>query len=144
MKKGFNLSACERAELKTMLKTGTHRAVELMRARVLLSLDEGQKKVAIAKQEGVVKSTVFNIRNRYSQGGLSAALYDAHRPGKPSHISAEQRAKITALACSEPPGGHGAWTLRLLADRAVALDFVEEISHEAVRLILKKTNSNPI
>ena len=59
-------------------------------------------------------------------------------------IDGQQRAKITALACSEPPEGYGQWSLRLLADKAVELGYVEEISHTAVRKILKKTNSNRI
>ena len=138
-RKKFKLSQEERSSLKTMLKKGIHRSVELMRARVLLSLDSGKKKVDITKEESIVYATVFNIRNRYEQGGLPNALYDAPRPGKPAHITAEQRAKITALACSEPPKGRQRWTLRLLADKVVELGLVEEISHEKVRDILKKT-----
>ena len=139
MKKSFKLSQEERSSLKIMLKKGTHRSVELMRARVLLGLDAGKKKVDIAASEQIAYATVFNILNRYKAGGLDRVLYDSKRPGMPAHITAEQRAKITALACSDPPTGHASWTLRLLADRAIELQFVEEISHETVRLILKKT-----
>lgn len=138
-RKKFKLSQEERSSLKTMLKKGIYRSVELMRARVLLSLDSGKKKVDISREESIVYTTVFNIRNRYEQGGLDNALYDAPRPGKAAHITAEQRAKITALACSEPPKGRQRWTLRLLADKVVELGLVEEISHEKVRDILKKT-----
>ncbi len=138
-RKIFKLSQEERSSLKIMLKKGIHRSVELMRSRVLLGLDAGKKKVDIAKEECVVYSTIFNIRKRYDQGGLQNALYDSPRPGKPAQISAEQRASITALACSEPPKGRQKWTLRLLADKVVELGLVEEISHEKVRDILKKT-----
>jgi len=137
--KKFKLSKEERSSLKTMLKKGSHRSVELMRARVLLSLDLSKKKIDISKEESIVYATVFNIRTRYEKGGVSNALYDSPRPGKPAQITAEQRAKITALACSEAPKGHSKWTLRLLADRAVELEYVEKISHEGVREILKKT-----
>lgn len=140
MKTSFKLSREGRSSLKAMLKKGTHRSVELMRARVLLGLDSGRKKVDIAREQSIANATVYNVLNRYKAGGLERALYDAARPGKPAHITAEQRAKITALACSDPPKGHASWTLRLLADRAVELKFVEEVSHEMVRLILKKTD----
>lgn len=136
----FKLSKEERSSLRSLLKKGIHRSVELMRARVLLQLDLGEKKKSIAQDESICYSTVFNVQRRYLQGGLDRALYDAPRSGKPSQITAEQRAKITALACSKPPEGHQRWTLRLLADRAVEFQFVEEISHEKIRDILKKTH----
>ena len=136
----FQLSSSDRSSLKKMLKQGTHRSVELMRARVLLSLDAGKKKRDISASESIAYSTVFNIRRRYVTGGLSKAVHDASRPGKPAHITPEQRAKITALACSEAPTGYAQWSLRLLADRAIELGIVEEISHEGIRKILKKTS----
>lgn len=135
----FKLSKTERSLLKTMLKKGMHRSVELMRARVLLGLDTGKKKMDISTELSIAKATVYNVRKRYYVGGLENALYDSPRPGKPSQITAEQRAKITALACSKPPAGYSKWTLRLLADRAVEFEFVEGISHEKIRSILKKT-----
>ena len=137
--KTFQLPKAERAELRGMLKRGTHRSVELMRARVLLALDSGKKKKDISIDESIAYATVFNVRNRYESGGLKNALYDSPRPGKPVRITAQQKAKITALACSTPPKGHSRWSLRLLADRIVEAGFIDEISHEQVRTILKKT-----
>ena len=137
--KTFQLSNSERSSLKSMLKKGTYRSVELMRARVLLSLDAGKKKCDIARAESICNATVFNIRNRYRSRGLWGSIYDAPRPGKQAQISPKQRAKITALACSEAPSGYSQWSLRLLADRVVELGIVEQISHEAVRKILKKS-----
>lgn len=67
-------------------------------------------------------------------------MKDEARSGRPVEIDGKQRAKITALACSNPPEGHGQWILRLLAERSVELGYVEEISHTKVRHILKKTN----
>lgn len=87
--------------------------------------------------------TVFNVKRRYLQEGFEAALQGKPRSGKPPRISGEARAKITALACSQAPEGHARWTLRLLADRAVRLGFVDSISHNAVKGILKKTGSSP-
>lgn len=67
-------------------------------------------------------------------------LKDKHRKGRPIVIDGEQRAQLTALACSEPPEGYARWHLRLLADKAVELGFCEHISHTEVANILKKTN----
>lgn len=139
-RKIFKLSKEERSSLKSMLKKGSYRSVELMRASVLLSLDAGKKKVDISSSLSIAPATVYNIRTRYYKGGLSNALYDSPRPGKPSHITPGQRAKITALACSAPPEGYTKWSLRLLADRAVEFKFIEEISYETIREILKKTS----
>lgn len=94
--------------------------------------------VASALQVGV--ATVFNIKRRYLSEGLTAALRDKPRSGKPASIDGVARAKITALACSAAPEGHARWSLRLLADRAVELGLVEAISHNTVKEVLKKTN----
>jgi transposase len=91
---------------------------------------------------GLSTQTVFNIKRRYLEEGFDSALQDKSRSGKPPRIPGEARAKITALACSEAPEGHARWTLRLLADRAVKLGFVDSISHNAVQQILKKTGSD--
>jgi transposase len=91
---------------------------------------------------GVSLQTVFNIKRRYLEEGFDSALQDKPRSGKPPRILGDARAKITALACSEAPAGHARWTLRLLADRAVKLGFVDSISHNGVKQILKKTGSD--
>jgi transposase len=88
---------------------------------------------------GLSVQTAFNIKRRYLTEGFEAALQDKPRSGKPPRIGGEARARLTALACSQAPDGHARWTLRLLADRAVKLGFVDSISHTAVKQILKKT-----
>jgi len=91
----------------------------------------------------------FRLFNGYGDGffeeGLEAALNERPRPGHPETFSGEQRAKITALACTDPPEGYARWSLRLLADKLVELGIVDTISHVTVRQVLKKkTNSSPI
>lgn len=90
---------------------------------------------------GVVISTVSTWAKKYQDSGLDV-LTDKPRAGRPTVIDGLQRAKITALACSDPPQGYDKWSLRLLADKAVELKLVEAISYGEVRLILKKTNSS--
>jgi putative transposase len=86
--------------------------------------------------------TVRAWRDKYRRMGLRC-LEDAPRPGRPVEIDGSQRAKITALACSEAPAGHARWDLRLLADRIVELGYCEHISPTHVATILKKTNCTP-
>jgi len=89
----------------------------------------------------VTYKTVASWRDGYLTHGL-AMLTDRPRPGRPTIIDGLQRARITALACSDPPAGYSQWSLRLLADKAVELELVAEISHNHVSKILKKTISN--
>ena len=138
----ITLSVNELRSLTTLLRRGTSSARTQTRARVLDLLHRGQHPHRIAETLSVSSATVFNIKRRYQQEGLESALFDKPRSGKPPTIDGTQRAKITALACSDAPPGHARWTLRLLADKAIQLGFVETISHNAVKEILKKTNSS--
>ena len=95
-----------------------------------------------AEMVSVVIQTPSTWATKYKESGL-AFLNDKPRTGRPKVIDGLQRAKITALACSDPPEGYERWSLRLLADKAVELEIVDDISYGEVRLILKKTNSSP-
>lgn len=136
----FSLPEEARRSLKELLHKGVHASRVLNRARVLLKLDEGLGPSQIAREVSVNLGTVRNIRIKANQLGWQAALAEPKRDGRPPRIAADAKAKITALACSDPPKGHERWTLRLLADRAVELEYVDSISHEGVREILQKTN----
>ncbi len=136
------LSTDERRSLKTILRRGTTAARVQTRARILDLLHRRQHPESIATTLGLSIQTIFNIKRRYLQAGFDSALQDKSRSGKPPRILGEARAKITALACSEAPEGHARWTLRLLADRAVKLGFIDSISHTAIKRILKKTSFN--
>jgi transposase len=85
--------------------------------------------------------TVSSWAKKYKESGLEF-LTDKPRPGRPIEIDGLQRAEITALACSDPPEGYARWSLRMLADKAVELEYVDAISYGEVRNILKKTNAN--
>lgn len=111
------------------------------RAIALLELDRGRTFTDVAKTVGAVIQTVSIWANKYKMSGLDV-LADKPKPGRPVAFSGEQRAKVTALACSDPPEGYERWSLRLLADKAVELEYVEAISHVEVGRILKKTNSS--
>ena len=140
----IKLSTDERSSLTNILRRGTTPARVQTRARTLDLLHRGRHPNEIAVTLGLSLPTVFNIKRRYLSQGLDSALYDRPRSGKPPKIDGTARAKITALACSKAPTGHARWTLRLLADKAVELGFCESISHETVKEVLKKTDSNRI
>ena len=140
----IKLTDDERSSLTTILRRGTTAARVQTRARVLDLLHRQRHPEEIATTLSLSLQTVFNIKRRYRSKGLDVALYDRPRSGKPPKINGVARAKITALACSKAPTGHARWTLRLLADKAVELGFCESISHETVKEVLKKTDSNRI
>jgi len=138
-KQHIQLSEGDRETLVSLVNKGQQSARAYKRAIALLELDRGKTITAVTGTLGVTHNTVRALCNNYKQKGLNC-LQDAHRSGRPVEIDGDVRAKITALACSEAPEGHARWHLRLLAEKAVELDYCEHISHTQVRTILKKTN----
>jgi transposase len=141
------LTAEERSQLNRLTMRGSLKVRQLKRVQILLLADENQENgnkidKVIAEKLAVSPATVERVRQRYWEAGLEAALQEKPRSGRPQGISGADRAKITALACSAAPEGYAHWSLRLLADQAVALELVESISYKTVGDILKKTNSN--
>ena len=142
-KEHITLSDANRTELQELVKKGKLAAKTYKRALALLELDRGRTFTEVAQIVGVTYQTTSNWTACYQASGL-AFLTDKPRPGRPRVIDGLQKAKITALACSEPPTGYARWSLRLLADKAVELEVVESVSYGEVRRILKKTNSSHI
>ncbi|MBV7330780.1 helix-turn-helix domain-containing protein [Chloroflexi bacterium TSY] len=132
------LSDKDRNELRRITAKGKENVRKIRRAHILLLSDGGKTDREIMERVGVTRATVVRIRKRYVTEGLTKALEERPRSGRPVEISNEARAKITALACTKGPDGRSRWTLRLLATTAVELKFVEDISHETVSEILKK------
>lgn len=145
-----NLTSEERSTLEKLVNTGRASAKKQIHARILLKADISAEGPGCSDREicealEVSSSCVERVRKRLVEEGLEAALN--RRPSsRPSsrRLDGEQEARLVALACSTPPQGHGAWTLRLLADQMVALQYVESISYETVRRTLKKTRSSRI
>jgi transposase len=144
------LNDTERDELKRLIAAGTAPARKLTHARILLKADQGPEGPgwvddAVAEAVEVSQPTVSRVRKQYFEEGLEAAL-NRRPPNREYHrkLDGEQEARLVALACSEPPQGQARWSLRLLADKMVELEIVdEEVSYQTVRRTLKKTNSSP-
>ena len=135
----INLSAEERQQLSDLTSIGTVKARKLKRAMILIKADEGLKDAQIMAAINVSRPCVERIRKRFVEGGLERALNEDPRPGQRRKLDGQGgKAQLIATACSQAPQGHDRWALRLLADKLVELRVVESISHETVRLTLKK------
>lgn len=148
MKKKYlvTLTDEERQQLRTLISCGRASASKLSHARILLKADSREggsawSDAAISQALEVGTATVERVRKQFVEEGLEAAL-TRRRPRRvyPRKLDGSGEAHLIALACSTPPEGRARWTLRLLADRMVALEYVDEISHETVRQVLKKTS----
>jgi len=137
----------EREMVQRVIRKGRAAARKLMHARILLKADssEGQPgwtDERIAQALDIHCATVANVRRRFVEEGLDAALTPRSGGHRPRKLDGDAEAHLIALACGEPPQGHERWTLRLLADRMVELEYVDTVSHETVRQTLKKTSSS--
>ncbi len=137
----------ERDELETLAKREKIAARIFIHARVLLLCDAGPYGPAWQVSEaatalGVTSRTVEHIKQRFVEEGLEAALErkPTDKPPRDIRFDGAFEAKVIALACSDAPEGQTRWTVRLLADKAVELNFAESVSHMTVQRVLKKTN----
>ena len=140
------LSETEREELKRLIAAGTAPARKLTHARILLKADQSPEGAGwvdekVAEAVEVSQPTVARVRKQYFEEDLEAAL-NRRAPNREYQrkLDGEQEARLIALACSEPPEGQARWSLRLLADKLVELEIVEDVSYQTVRRTLKKTS----
>jgi transposase len=138
-----HLLEVERKKLLAIISKGRNKAVVIQRAHILLKVDEGKTDTEISQMLYVSEQTIRRARLRFAQDGLQAALEDRPHPATGSELDEKQEARVIALACSEPPAGRVRWTLELLTQEVLKDGIVTHISPETVRLLLKKTNSNP-
>ena len=141
-KHGVRLTAEQRSQLQHLVRTGKGTARVTVRARILLKTDEGWSAPQVAQALDVAEGTVFRIKRRFAEEGLEGVLQDRSQAHRYRKLDDRGEAHLIALACSSAPEGHDHWTLRLLAGKVVELGLVESLSHETVRLRLKKTRSN--
>jgi len=147
MKKVFivRLTEADRTELEALVRKGKTSALAIARARILLKADQGKDGEArsdaqIAEALGIATKTVFNVRRRWVEEGLEAALHRKKQdcPSRSRKLDGVAEAKLVAACCGPAPQGRARWTLRMLADKLVELEVVPSISHETVRSTLKK------
>jgi hypothetical protein len=147
MKKVFvvRLTEAERSELDALVRKGKGAALTIARARILLKADQGkdgeaQTDAQVAKALSVAAKTVFNVRRRWVEEGLEAALCRKKQDcaSRLRKLDGVAEAKLVATCCGPAPQGRARWTLRMLAGKLVELQVVDSISPETVRSTLKK------
>ena len=137
-----HLTVQEKGRLRRMIRTGRSSAQAITRARILLRTDEGWTAPRVAEALDVSERTVRRTKRRYVEEGLDEVLRHHNSPNPYRKVDDKVEAHLIALACSPAPEGNDHWTLRALAGKAVELGLVESLSHETVRLHLKKTPSS--
>ena len=144
----IKLTKAEVDELRNVINKGSHTSQTFRAAYILLNCDEGKysEKVINEQISKVLKigmRTIDRVKKKFFEEGLESAL--ERRPTSRiynSKVDGDIEAKLVTLCCSEPPEGFVKWSLRLLADKMVELNYIESISHVTVRSVLKKTNLN--
>jgi|TARA_B100000749_G_scaffold78885_1_gene59598 hypothetical protein len=138
----------ERSELERIISIPNSKSIRTKRSYILLASDENgdkhwtDKKIQIAY--GMTINGIERMRKRFVEHGFEAALYGKKREYvKEKIFDGRVESHLLSLRCEEVPDGHSGWSLRLLADKMVELEYVESISHESIRQILKKTKLNP-
>ena len=142
----IKLSQEELKELRSIINKGSHTSQTFRAAYILLNCDEGDfsEKITneqISKVLKVGMRTIDRMKKRFIDEGLEAVL--ERRPSSRIYdvkIDGDVEAKLVKLCCSEPPAGFAKWSLRLLADKMVELQYVESISYVSVGNVLKKMN----
>jgi len=143
----IKLTKDEVEELTSIIKKGSHTTQSYRAAYVLLNCDEGDFSLGKSINEQIAKvlkigmRTIDRIKQKFVEGGLEAALERAESSRiYAKKVDGDLEAKIVQLCCSEPPKGFSRWTLRMLADKVVELEYVDKLSHVSVHNTLKKTN----
>ena len=143
----FALTQEERLELEVIVSKGKHKSQKVLNALILLNCDENAPAPRKLSEEGIADvlkisaMKLYRVKRRFVEEGLQVAL-NGHKGQRiyEKKADGEFEARLIALSCSKPPSGHIRWSLRLLADRVVELQYTDSISYETVRRVLKKTN----
>lgn len=137
-----------RKELERFTSTGKRSVKLLKRAKIMLALDTStgnkpEKEEEIAKRIEVSRQTIQNVKKDFFATEDSSTFLQRKKretPPVPAKVTGELEAHVIALACSKAPEGFNKWSLRLLADKCVELNYADEISHMTVSRVLKKHN----
>ena len=144
----IELSDTDRQTLQDIVTKGKSSARTILRANILLASDQRNPKhmtvAEIASVYHTTPTTVQKVRTSYANKGLEGTINRKKRetPPVPPKVTGEVEAHIIALACSDPPEGYSDWSLRLLADKCVELNYLDSVSHMTISRVLKKTNLN--
>ena len=133
----------DQQELRTLLKRGVQQVRVVLRALALLQLAEDTSAPQIAKVIPLTPQAIRRLGHRYQQAGLDGALYEKQRPGAAEVLASNQKQRILAMVCSDPPEGQARWTVRLVAEEAVRRKLVPKVGRETIRILLLHHDLKP-
>ena len=141
--KKIELSVDERQELEKFIRRGKANGRTIKRGQILLKSGEGWTIDRIAETFGTSAATVSNVRMRYHAAGVAGVLQDKVQVKRRRALGGTEEAVLVAVACSPVPEGHDHWTLRMLRDKLIELEVVEQVSAATIQDRLKKMALNP-
>jgi transposase len=115
----------------------------VLRALALLQLAEAASAPQIAKVVPLTPQAIRRLGHRYQQAGLDGALYEKQRPGAAEVLDTNEKQRIIAMVCSDPPAGRARWTVRLVAEEAVKRKLVPQVGRETIRILLLHHDFKP-
>jgi putative transposase len=133
----------DRQQLRRLLKGGVQQVRVVLRALALLQLAEDASAPQIAKVVPLTPQAIRRLGHRYQQAGLDRALYEKQRPGAAEVLDTNQKQRIIAMVCSDPPEGRARWTVRLVAEEAVKRKLVPRVGRETIRILLLHHDLKP-
>jgi transposase len=139
----FRLKSADVKELDALLHGGVQQVRVVLRAMALLQLGRGASAPEVARLVPLTEQAIRKIAHRYRHGGLPSALYERPRPGAAEVLTATEKQRIVAMACSDPPAGAARWTVRLIAEEAVKRRLVPRVGRETIRVLLQSHDLKP-
>ena len=133
----------DQEQLRILLKGGVQQVRVVLRALALLQLADDASAPQIAKVIPLTPQAIRRLGHRYEQAGLDGALYEKQRPGAAEVLDTNQKQRIIAMVCSEPPEGRSRWTVRLVAEEAVKRKLAPRVGREAIRILLLHHDLKP-
>jgi transposase len=139
----FEVAKKDQQELRTLLKGGVRQVRVILRALALLQLAEEASAPQIAKVIPLTPQAIRRLGHRYREAGLEGALYEKQRPGAAEVLDTNEKQRIIAMVCSDPPEGRARWTVRLVAEEAVKRKLVPHVGRETIRILLLHHDLKP-
>ena len=139
----IDVSKRDQQELRSLLKGGVQQVRVVLRALALLQLAEDVSAPQVAKTIPLTPQAIRRLGHRYQKAGLEGALNEKQRPGAAEVLDNNQRQRIIAMVCADPPEGRARWTVRLVAEQAVKRKLVPRVGRETIRILLLHHDLKP-
>ena len=139
----IEVSTKDQKELQKLVSGGVQPVRVVLRALALLQLGKGVSAPCISAMVPLTPQAIRKVGHRYQEGGLERALYERQRPGAAEVLDDNQKQRLIAMVCSNPPEGRARWTVRLVAEEAVKRKLVPRVGRETIRLLLLRHDLKP-